>query len=243
MTSVTPDPARLDVVITRGRDAAPAQAGGADRLLLSALPEGAPGLGHRSPEPALLSSVVRETDLPVWVVLRQDELPFHRLVTLGATYLELGAAGLAFGFLDRDLEVDGASCAEVSRELGDAGWLFDGFDATLDPRTAWRDVRHLPGLDGVVTAGSSRGLAHGAEELIGRLRADPDLARLVVAGGGLTPELVPWLARAGVRRFAVGSSAREGGSWRRGSVDAERVRTWRMLLDDAVDLARGVPTG
>lgn len=243
MTIVTPDPARLDVVVTRGRDAAPAQAGGADRLLLGSFPGGSPGRGHHSPEPALLSTVARETDLPVWVVLRHDELPFHRLVALGATYLELGAAGLVFGFLDRDLEVDGASCAEMSRELGDAPWLFDGFDAALEQRTAWRDVRHLPGLDGVVTAGSTRGLEHGAEELIARLHADPDLARLVVAGGGLTPDLVPWLARAGVRRFAVGASAREGGSWTRASVDAERVRTWRMLLDDAVDLALGVPTG
>lgn len=240
---MTPDPARLDVVVARGRDAAPAQAGGADRLLLASFPGGDPARGHLSPEPALVSTVVRETDLPVWVVLRHDDLPFHRLVALGATYLELGAAGLAYGFLDRDLEVDRASCAEVSRELGDAPWLFDGFDATLEQRTAWRDVRHLPGLDGVVTAGSTRGLAHGADELLARLHADPALAPLVVAGGGLTPELVPWLARAGVRRFAVGSSAREGGSWNRASVDATRVRTWRMLLDDAVDLALGVPAG
>ena len=239
MTIVTTDPAHLDVVVTRARDVAGAQAGGADRLLLSA----DPAAGHVSPEPALVSAVVRETDLPVWVVLRRDDLPFHRLVLLGADYLELGATGLAFGFLDRDLEIDGGSCAEVTRELGDVPWLFHGFDTALEVPRAWRDVRHLPNLDGVLSAGSLRGLEHGADELIARLREDPSLADLLVAGGGLTPELVPWLIRAGVRRFAIGSSARESGSWTRASVDAHRVRTWRMLIDDAVSRALGIPAG
>ena len=52
---------------------------------------------------------------------------------------------------------------------------------------------------------------------------------------------MPWLVRAGVRRFAIGSSAREGGSWTRGSVDVDRVRSWRMLVDDALSRALGLP--
>ena len=68
------------------------------------------------------------------------------------------------------------------------------------------------------------------------------MAELVLAGGGLTPDLVPWLVRAGVRRFAIGSSARTGGSWTRASVDVDHVRSWRMLLDDALSRALGIPT-
>jgi copper homeostasis protein len=68
------------------------------------------------------------------------------------------------------------------------------------------------------------------------------VAELTTAGGGLTPDVVPWLVRAGVRRFAIGSSAREGESWTRGSVDVDRVRSWRMLVDDALSRALGLPT-
>jgi copper homeostasis protein len=244
MSIVTPDQgdvsaesAMLDVVVLHPRDAAAAEAGGADRLLLGVDPED----GHYSPEPAAVSAVVRETDVPVWVVLRTREDHFGRLVTLGASFIELGARGVAFGFLDRDLEIDRESCAEMCAELGGVPWLFHGFDVALDADRAWRDVLGLPGLESVISAGSTRGLQHGADELIGRARRDPRVAELLTAGGGLTPDLVPWLVRAGVRRFAIGSSARAGGSWTRGSVDAERVRSWRMLVDDALSRALGIP--
>ena len=250
MSIVTPHPAadsaesaQLDVVVLHARDAESAAAGGADRLLLSTAPED----GHYSPEPSVVSAVVRETDVPVWVVLRtrEDPLPIQqggRLVNLGASFVELGARGLAFGFLDRDLEIDRASCAEMCTELGGVSWLFHGFDLALDVDRAWRDVIGLPGLESVVSAGSTRGLAHGADDLIMRARRDPRAAELLTAGGGLTPDQVPWLARAGVSRFAIGSSARAGSSWTRGLVDAERVRSWRMLVDDALSRALGIPT-
>ena len=245
MSIVTPGPtegssesAHLDVVVLHARDAEAATAGGADRLLLGVDPEE----GYFSPEPAAVSAVVRDTDLPVYVVLRTADGHFGRLVDLGATFLELGARGLAFGFLDRDLEVDRAACTEMCAELGGAPWLFHGFDEALDPDHAWRDVRGLPGLESVISAGSTRGLTHGADELIARASHDPRVAELLLAGGGLTPELVPWLVRAGVRRFAIGSSARTGGSWTRASVDVDHVRSWRMLLDDALGRALGIPT-
>jgi copper homeostasis protein len=249
MSIVTPgqldastESAQLDVVVTHARDAEAAAAGGADRLLLSAEPEA----GHWSPEPSVVSAVVRETDVPVWVVLRiRDETGpptgGGRLVALGEQYVELGVRGVAYGFLDRDLEIDRESCAEVCAELGGVPWLFHGFDAALDVDRAWRDVVGLPGLESVITAGSTRGLAHGADELIARARRDPRVAELATAGGGLTPDLVPWLVRAGIRRFAIGSSARAGGSWTRGTVDVDRVRSWRMLVDDALARALGIP--
>jgi len=245
MTIVTPtqgdDPlesAQLDVVVLHQRDAQAASAGGADRLLLSADPED----GHYSPEPSVVSAVVRESDVPVWVVLRTRESDDRaRLASLGAAFIELGARGVAYGFLDRDLEIDRRACAEMCAELGGVPWLFHGFDTALDVRHAWRDVIGLPGLESVITGGSTRGLEHGADDLILRASSDPRVAELTTAGGGLTPDLVPWLVRAGVRRFAIGSSAREGGSWTRGSVDVDRVRAWRMLVDDALSRALGLP--
>ena len=63
---------------------------------------------------------------------------------------------------------------------------------------------------------------------------------ILMAGGGLRGEHVPWLTRAGVRRFHVGSSVRPGGSWSKSYVDAGHVRAWRMLLDDSVEHAEGL---
>jgi copper homeostasis protein len=234
--------AELSVVVLHPRDAEAAATGGADRLLLSSDPEE----GHHSPEPSVVSAVVRETDLPVWVALSAPGTPHawdgdNDLVEAGGTYLELGAAGLAYGFLDRDLEVDREGCAELCAELDGARWIFHGFDSALDADRAWRDVMSLPGLESVVSAGSTRGIEHGADELMSRCRADPRVAQLLLAGGGLTPELVPWLIRVGVRRFAIGSSARSGGSWTRASVDVDHVRSWRMLVDDALSRALGIP--
>lgn len=238
MSIVTPDQvADLAVVVQHPRDAEGAAAGGADRLLLSADPLD----GHWSPEPAVVSAVVKETDLPVWVVLRTREDHFARMVDLGQRFVELGAHGLAYGFLDDNLEVDREGCAEMCAELDGTPWLFHGFDAALDADRAWRDVSGLPGLEAVISGGSTRGLQHGADELIHRSAADRRVAALVMAGGGLTPDLVPWLVRAGVRRFAIGSSARAGGSWTRATVDADHVRSWRMLLDDALSRALGIP--
>ena len=231
--------AQLDVVVLHQRDAQAASAGGADRLLLSADPEE----GHYSPEPSVVSAVVRESDVPVWVVLRTRDGAARgdQLVSLGQAFIELGARGVAYGFLDRDLEIDRRACAEMCAQLGGVPWMFHGFDAALDVQHAWRDVIGLPGLESVITAGSTRGLAHGADDLIMRARQDPRVAELATAGGGLTPDVVPWLVRAGVRRFAIGSSAREGGSWTRGSVAVDRVRSWRMLVDDALARALGLP--
>ncbi len=234
--------AELAVVVLHARDAAAATAGGADRLLLSADPE----QGHHTPEASVVSAVVRETDLPVWVALSPADTPHqwegdNALVEVGASFLELGAAGLAFGFLDRDLEIDREGCAEMCAELEGCRWMFHGFDSALDADRAWRDVMSLPGLEGVVSAGSTRGIEHGSEELLSRCRNDPRVAALLVAGGGLTPDVVPWLVRAGVRRFAIGSAARAAGSWTRASVDVDRVRSWRMLVDDALSRALGIP--
>ena len=234
--------AELAVVVLHARDAEAAASGGADRLLLSTDPDE----GHHSPDPALVSAVVRETDLPVWVALSPPEAPHdydgqNAVVELGATFLELGATGLAYGFLDRNLEIDREGCAELCGELDGARWMFHGFDSVLDADRAWRDVMSLPGLDSVVSAGSTRGISHGAEELISRCRSDRRVAGLLMAGGGLTPDVVPWLVRAGVRRFAIGSSARSSSSWTRASVDVDHVRSWRMLVDDALARALGIP--
>jgi copper homeostasis protein len=234
--------ALLEVIVLHPRDVAGADEGGADRLEVVADIES----GGLSPEPAIVSAICKETDVPARVMLRLNDGfsttggELTRLVGLAEDYLSVGAEGLVFGFLDTDLEVDIELCAYLADKLPEVPWTFHrAIDAALEPARAWRQVRHLPGLDAVLSAGSPRGLEVGHDELTDRAEADPEMARLLMAGGGLRGEHVPWLARAGVRQFHVGSSVRPGGSWSKSYVDAGHVRSWRMLVDDAVDRALG----
>ncbi|MDF1604848.1 copper homeostasis protein CutC [Nocardioides sp. YIM 152315] len=229
-------PTLLEVAVQDPRDVPGAEDGGADRLLLST-PDGS------SPEPALVSGVCREADQPVHVVLRLNDTwsttggELARLVGLGEDYLGSGAAGFSFGFLDGDLEVDTEVCAYLAAQLPDVPWTFGrAVDDTLDLRRSWRRLSGLTGLVGVRSAGSPRGLEAGYDELLALASADPLVARTLIPGGGLLAEQVPWFVRAGVRQFHLDSQARPGRSWK-AYVDAGHVRSWRLLLDDAVERA------
>ncbi|MXG90414.1 copper homeostasis protein CutC [Nocardioides flavescens] len=202
----------LEVTVTQERDVPGALEGGADRLLTTAT------------ETAVVSATCREAgDVPVFVAV--DSLETARPL------LDVGAAGVAVGFLDEDLEVDVAACAS----LAEVPWLFTALDDTLDPRRSWRRLvgpPRLPGLVGVRSAGDPRGMGEGYDALLATAESDPAVAALLVPAGGLLAEHVPWLVRTGVRAFAVDAQVRPGGS-ARAYVAADLVRSWRLLLDAA----------
>ena len=226
----------LEVVALHAADAERAEAGGADRVQLVG------SLDHqgRSPEPALVGQVRRATSLPIRVLLRlregygTDGGEAIRLKGLITAFRSVGADGLVLGFLNGHTEVDVGVVTEVIGPEPDFGWTFDrAIDSCISTDRAWRELRGLPGLDQVLTAGSARGVAEGLDDLVARARADERARKLIMAGGGLLAEHVPWLVRAGVRAFHIGSAARPLGS-NKAYVDPELVRTWRTLIDDAV---------
>ena len=225
--------AQLEVTVLQPHDVAGAQEGGADRLYLVVRgPD-----GSTSPTPAALSAVLRETDLPVRAVLKLSAGhmttggEFARLVGLAGEYLDLGAEGLAWGFLDSDLEVDIRTCTALAEAVPDLPWTFTrAIDDSLDPRRSWRRLVGLPGLDSVRSAGSPRGLGVGYDDLLALAESSPEVAAVLMPSGGLVAEQVPWFARAGVKKFHVGPQVRPGGSYK-AYVDAGLVRSWRMLLD------------
>lgn len=223
----------LEVIALHAADAERAEAGGADRVeLVGTMDEG--GL---SPEPAMMDKVRRATSIQVRPMVRlrpgfgTDGGEATRLQGLISSYFDAGADGVVMGFLDGHSRID----VEVATALvgeGDWPWTFHrAIDNCLDLDRAWATLLSLPRLDQVLTAGSVRGVEHGLDDLLGRARADERIAQLVMAGGGLQAEHVPWLVRAGVRAFHIGSPARPGGSFK-AYVDADLVRTWRDLVDD-----------
>lgn len=230
--------ALLEVTALHVADAEAADAGGADRIELVSRPEE----GGFSPEPLEVLAVARATDLPVRVRLRLSEGygttggELSRLIGLAEHYLANGAKGVVMGFLTRDLEVDVDVAETIATALAGTRWTFsEAVDATLDLRRAWRRLIPLPGLDAALTAGSPLGVGRGQDELISLAGSDATIAARVLTGDGLGAEHVPWLVGAGIRQFRVGPQVRPGGSWSRSHADAAYVRSWRLLLDDAVE--------
>jgi copper homeostasis protein len=222
----------LEVAVGDPRDVPGAVRGGADRLH-AVVPGPTCGL---SPEPALVSAICRESERPVFVLLRLNDSwsttggEFARLVGLGEDYLACGATGVAFGFLDADLEIDTETCQMMLDRVPGVPWTFHrAVDSSLDPRRSWRRLVQLPRLVAVRTAGSPRGMAAGFEDLLSTIT--PENASLVMPGGGLAAEHVPWLLKAGVRQLHLGNQVRPGGS-AKAYVDAEFVRSWRSMVDD-----------
>jgi copper homeostasis protein len=228
----------LEVIALHPADAERAAEGGADRLEVVGTMEH-DGL---SPAPALIGQISRVTDLPLRVMVRlregfsTDGGEMVRLKGLAAGYLEVGAEGLVLGFLNGYTEVDVDVVTELVGGL-ECPWTFHrAIDSCISPDRAWRDLQYLPRLDQVLTAGSSRGVDDGLDDLVRRARKDEFAAKMIMAGGGLKAEHVPWLANAGIRAFHIGSSARPTESFK-AYVDTKLVRSWRTLIDNAVDRA------
>jgi copper homeostasis protein len=72
-------------------------------------------------------------------------------------------------------------------------------------------------------------MAVGYDDLLATIT--PENSGLVMAGGGLVAEQVPWLLGAGVRQLHLGRQVRPGGSGK-AYVDAHYVRSWRSMVDD-----------
>jgi copper homeostasis protein len=228
----------LEVSVAHERDVAGAQEGGADRLHVVGAPA---STGALSPEPAVVSGICRDTDLPVFVLLRLNDSwtttggELTRLVGLAEDFLTIGAAGVSFGFLGADTEIDTEVCTHLATALPNVPWTFHrAVDDTLEPRRAWRALVGLPGLVHVQSAGSPRGMTEGYDDLLATAGSDPAIASLLMPGGGLLAEHVPWLVRTGVRAFHLDRQVRPGGS-HKAYVDAALTRSWRLLFDDSMD--------
>lgn len=225
----------LEVIALHADDARRAEEGGADRVEVVGTMED-DGL---SPEPLTVAKVRRATTIQVRPMVRlrggfrTDGGEFTRLRGLISSYLDEGADGVVFGFLNGHAGVDLEVCHALVEE-GDWPWTFHrAVDHCLQADDAWEDLLTLPRLDQVLTAGSVRGVEHGLDDLLRRASNDARIASLIMAGGGLQPEHVPWLVRVGVRAFHIGSPARPGGSFK-AWVDADLVRTWRELIDEQI---------
>src|SRR5690625_1511928 len=242
----------LEVIAITAGDARGAMEGGADRLeVVSDIASG--GL---TPSLELVRDLRQECALPRRVMLRGHDgrstsgSELSRLKGAAHQFVAAGVEGFVLGFLGPEAEIDVAATEDLVEALDGLPWTFHrAIDHALNTDRAWQVVSAFPGLDAVLTAGSARGLGAGMDDMCRRAAADPRVAELVLAGGGWSPEQVPWLARAGERGFHRRSKVRPDGSgkaylddalvpcWRlliEYRVAAALVLSWRLLIDDAV---------
>ena len=220
----------------------PRRAGGRRR---PAAPRGRgwPGTGPMdpggSPEPALVSQVCRETDLPVFVLLRLNDSwtttggELTRLVGLAEDYLACGAAGRVVRVPRRRPRGRHRASAPTSPSgCASVPWTFHrAVDDTLDPRRSWRRLLGLPGLVAVRSAGSPRGIGQGYDDLLATAESDPAIAaaadarrraarRARAVAGARRRSRVPPRAAGAAGRLAARPTSTPG-----------YVRSWRLLLD------------
>ncbi|HEX5568310.1 MAG TPA: copper homeostasis protein CutC [Streptomyces sp.] len=234
----------LEVIALDVRDAAAAQAGGADRLeLVSGM--AADGL---TPARETFAAVRAAVDLPVRVMLRAAD-GFSAFSAGGPEALEAlceraralraeGAEEFVLGFLDETGRADLPAIATLLDAAGGTApgcrWTFHrAIDHAADREALRRQLDGLPGLDAFLTAGSPDGVTAGLDvlraEAARTAAGEPGHLPLLMAGGGLRPEHVPPLRTAGVTAFHIGGAARFGG-WDT-PVSPAAVRRWRTLLD------------
>ncbi|GAB1689792.1 copper homeostasis protein CutC [Krasilnikovia sp. M28-CT-15] len=223
--------ALLEVIALDAVDARHAAAGGADRVeLVSDI-----HLLGLTPTVETFTAVRAETDLPIRVMLRQqDGFAAGNLDSLRRSIDALRAAGadeFVLGFLDADGRVDLASLRAVQAMIDGCAWTFHkALDHATDRQAAWRAIDGLPGLDAVLTSGGPFGVAEGHDALIAEAKSQ---ALRIVAGGALREHHLAPLLDGGVDAFHTGVAVRAHTSWD-SPVDEGKVRRWRERLGAGV---------
>lgn len=220
----------LEIIALSVDDAVAARRGGADRVEVVADMD-RDGL---TPDPGVVAGMRAAVDIPLRVMVRggdgftADGGEVERLVRAVGELRDAGAEEFVFGFLTPGGDVDLAATGAVAAAVDGCPWTFHrAVDHARDPERAWADLRGLPGLDAVLTAGSALGLADGLPRLAARDDWRGTGPRLL-AGGGLRQAHVAGLREIGVTAIHAGGLVRDG--WGK-PVDPARVRVLRELLD------------
>ena len=179
----------FEVCIDSVAGALAAKDGGGDRLeLCSALSEG--GL---TPSYGLVQKVVSATDLPVMMMIRPrgDNFVYSPseidvMVAEIVAAKSLGVAGVVFGCLDAENEVDINVNRKLLESCGTLSATFHrAFDEVADPMLALSRIRDL-GFDRILTSG----LAPSAEEGVATIRqlVEASGELVIMPGAGVRPE-------------------------------------------------------
>ena len=205
----TPTKIVLEVCVGSVADAQAAIAAGADRLELCAGLE----IGGLTPSIGLVETVVAMSTVPVIAMLRPraggfcyDHAEFDAMLRDADQFLAAGAAGVAFGILDRHGRIDEVRSKEIVKRAGTReSVVHRAFDFAADQMAALDAVIGI-GATRILTSGGQPSAIAGAARL--RELAAHAAGRIeLMAGGGINAGNVSdVIATSGVRQVHVGAS-------------------------------------
>lgn len=198
----------VEIAVTGLSDGLAAARAGANRLEVSS----ALAVGGVSPSTGLVKSLVRETGLPVVVLLRArpggfetDSDDLRVMLADAEAYISAGAEGLAFGFT-RDGRVDQEACEAIRKVMGPARAVFHrAFDRLANAYSGLGELAEL-GFHRVLTSGGPPTALEGIANLRGLVeKAGSGLE--IVAAGGIRAGNAKALLDAGLRQLHASCKA------------------------------------
>jgi copper homeostasis protein len=225
-------PRILEVCLTSAEQAKRAELAGANRIELNA----ALALDGLTPSPGVMESVLKATSLPIIAMVRPQPggfCPSHAdfaAMQIDAEWLcDAGAAGIAFGVLQPDGNIDLDRCRRICEIVAGRGELVfhRAFDSAPDPFVALEQLIDL-GVTRVMTSGGARTAIEGANVIRQLIERARDRIEILPAGG---------IGPANVRELIEQTGSRQvHGSFRThrspdGSTDFSAVAATRKLLD------------
>lgn len=170
-------------------DCLAADHGGADRVELNS----ALALGGLSPTEATLKAVKRDTDLNVICMVRPRAAGFHYndlekkiMFEEARSFLENGADGIAFGFLEEDGQIDQDATRkmiELIHRYGKEAVFHSAIDVTPDYEKAFELLCEF-GADRVLTSGQMPKAMEGIEQIAAMQKKFGDQIQ-ILAGSGM----------------------------------------------------------
>ena len=215
----------LEVIACSVADAVAAQRGGAHRLEIVRDLD----VGGLTPPLALVRDIMAAVTIPVRVMVRDNagftvsgDEEIESLCKAAGEFAALGVDGIVLGFL-QGRELDLPLTQRILRHAPSVHATFHrAFEELAAPEDAIAAFKTVPQIDRILISGPPDHL-----DRLARIAA-PEIR--ILAGGGVTPELIRTLiASTTIREFHVGRAARLGHDIRQ-NVDAERVRALVGLI-------------
>lgn len=195
----------IEVCCGSADDAARASDAGADRVELNLALEA----GGLTPSVGMLKTALSAVSIPIVCMVRPraggfcySELEFRSMLEDAKRLMDAGAAGLAFGILTENGELDSERCSRMIETAGGGEMVFHRAFDVMHGRVE-------SDIDGLIAAGFCRVLTSGrmptAPEGIDVLRRCAEYAadRLeILAGGGVRPHNAAWIMeQTGIRQL------------------------------------------
>jgi copper homeostasis protein len=218
----------LEVCVSSVADVETAVAGGADRVELCCALE----LGGLTPSVGLVEQALAISRVPLVVMLRPrcggfcyDRHEFAAMLTDAERFLDLGAAGIVFGFLDGNRAVDVKRSRELIERAGTAQTVFHrAFDFVSDPRAALDQLIDA-GCRRVLTSGGKPTAKEGAATIRELIHQADGRIEMLPAGGIRAENVVELVRYTGCDAVHIGGAVAQED----GSISADAV----MALNDA----------